>query len=162
MATHTNTPSVSSMVPTAAPKTRSVLGAPSTGAPGQPGSGAPGGPTGLAGPSNAGVCGGPPGTQGPVGGPSGAQPGPTPVAPMANTAAVAGTSNAALVAGGINLNSSSSNNQDLASLFECPVCFDYVLPPIMQVKDHEGFIKTSIFTFEATITFLLKIFFFKF
>ena len=22
---------------------------------------------------------------------------------------------------------------DLASLFECPVCFDYVLPPILQV-----------------------------
>jgi len=134
MATHTNTPTVSSMVPAAAPKTRSVLGAPSAGAPGQPGSAAPGGPTGLAGPSNAGVCGGPPGTQGPVGGPSGAQPGPTPVAPMANTAAVAGTSNAALAAGGINLNSSSSNNQDLASLFECPVCFDYVLPPIMQCQ----------------------------
>ena len=134
MATHTNTPTVSNMVPTAAPKTRSVLGAPSSGAPGQPGSAAPGGPTGLAGPSNAGVCGGPPGTQGPVGGPNGAQPGPTPVAPMANTAAVAGTSNAALAAGGINLNSSSSNNQDLASLFECPVCFDYVLPPIMQVR----------------------------
>ena len=137
MATHSNTQTVSSMVPAAAPKTRSVLGAPSAGAPGQPGSAAPGGPTGLAGPSNAGVCGGPPGTQGPVGGPSGAQPGPTPVAPMANTAAVAGTSNAALAAGGINLNSSSSNNQDLASLFECPVCFDYVLPPIMQVQNLE-------------------------
>ena len=23
---------------------------------------------------------------------------------------------------------------DLASLFECPVCFDYVLPPILQVR----------------------------
>ena len=23
-------------------------------------------------------------------------------------------------------------NQELAQLFECPVCFDYVLPPIMQ------------------------------
>lgn len=28
----------------------------------------------------------------------------------------------------------SSANQDLASLFECPVCFDYVLPPILQVR----------------------------
>ena len=137
MATHTNTPTVSNMVPTAAPKTRSVLGAASNAGPGQPGSTAPGGPTGLPGPSAAGVCGGggPPGTQVPVGGPNGAQPGPTPVAPMANTAQVAGTSNAALaVGGGMNLNSSSSNNQDLASLFECPVCFDYVLPPIMQVR----------------------------
>lgn len=24
--------------------------------------------------------------------------------------------------------------EDLASLFECPVCFDYVLPPIIQVR----------------------------
>ena len=134
MASHTNTPTVPGMVPTAAPKTRNVLGAPSSSAPGQPGPAPPGGPTGLAGPSNSGVCGGPPGNQGPVGGPNGVQPGPTPVAPMASVAAVAGTSNAALAAGGINLNSSSSNNQDLASLFECPVCFDYVLPPIMQVK----------------------------
>ena len=23
---------------------------------------------------------------------------------------------------------------DLAALFECPVCFDYVLPPILQVS----------------------------
>ena len=29
------------------------------------------------------------------------------------------------------LNSSTS---DLASLFECPVCFDYVLPPILQCQ----------------------------
>ena len=28
---------------------------------------------------------------------------------------------------------SATANQDLASLFECPVCFDYVLPPILQV-----------------------------
>lgn len=26
----------------------------------------------------------------------------------------------------------STSNNDLASLFECPVCFDYVLPPILQ------------------------------
>lgn len=26
----------------------------------------------------------------------------------------------------------STTNQELAALFECPVCFDYVLPPIMQ------------------------------
>ena len=131
MATHTNTATGTNMVPAAAPKTRSVLGAPSTSG---PGSAAPGGPAGLPGPSTAGICGGPSGSQGPVGGPSGAQP--TPVAPMANIAQVAGTSNVAgLGAGsGMNLNTSSSNNQDLASLFECPVCFDYVLPPIMQVR----------------------------
>ena len=29
---------------------------------------------------------------------------------------------------------SNQPNQDLASLFECPVCFDYVLPPILQVS----------------------------
>lgn len=28
----------------------------------------------------------------------------------------------------------SSGTQDLASLFECPVCFDYVLPPILQCQ----------------------------
>ena len=28
---------------------------------------------------------------------------------------------------------SNQPNSDLASLFECPVCFDYVLPPILQV-----------------------------
>ncbi|KAK2183082.1 hypothetical protein NP493_324g03058 [Ridgeia piscesae] len=27
-----------------------------------------------------------------------------------------------------------SNSSDLASLFECPVCFDYALPPIMQCQ----------------------------
>lgn len=30
---------------------------------------------------------------------------------------------------------SSSTNEELASLFECPVCFDYVLPPIMQCQN---------------------------
>ncbi|KAL3843274.1 hypothetical protein ACJMK2_021216 [Sinanodonta woodiana] len=29
---------------------------------------------------------------------------------------------------------SSSSNQELASYFECPVCFDYALPPIMQCQ----------------------------
>ena len=29
---------------------------------------------------------------------------------------------------------SNQPNQDMASLFECPVCFDYVLPPILQVS----------------------------
>ena len=29
---------------------------------------------------------------------------------------------------------SSSPGNDLASLFECPVCFDYVLPPILQCQ----------------------------
>ena len=27
-----------------------------------------------------------------------------------------------------------ANNSDLASYFECPVCFDYALPPIMQCQ----------------------------
>ena len=27
-----------------------------------------------------------------------------------------------------------ASNADLASLFECPVCFDYVLPPILQCQ----------------------------
>ena len=27
-----------------------------------------------------------------------------------------------------------TTNQDLAGLFECPVCFDYVLPPILQCQ----------------------------
>ena len=27
-----------------------------------------------------------------------------------------------------------TNSTDLASLFECPVCFDYVLPPILQCQ----------------------------
>lgn len=30
--------------------------------------------------------------------------------------------------------SSLSSSTDLASLFECPVCFDYVLPPILQCQ----------------------------
>ena len=33
-----------------------------------------------------------------------------------------------------NSGSANQSNQDLASLFECPVCFDYVLPPILQVR----------------------------
>ncbi len=38
-------------------------------------------------------------------------------------------------AGGIvGIGATSPNaGSDLASLFECPVCFDYVLPPILQV-----------------------------
>ena len=27
-----------------------------------------------------------------------------------------------------------SQHSELAALFECPVCFDYVLPPILQVR----------------------------
>lgn len=30
--------------------------------------------------------------------------------------------------------SASSSSTDLASLFECPVCFEYVLPPILQCQ----------------------------
>ncbi len=39
-------------------------------------------------------------------------------------------------AGGIvGIGATSPNaGSDLASLFECPVCFDYVLPPILQVR----------------------------
>ncbi|CAC5411755.1 SIAH1 [Mytilus coruscus] len=45
-----------------------------------------------------------------------------------HAAAAPANTAAALAAAG------SSNNQDLASLFECPVCFDYALPPIMQCQ----------------------------
>jgi len=31
-------------------------------------------------------------------------------------------------------NGISGSSSDLASLFECPVCFDYALPPIMQCQ----------------------------
>ena len=31
--------------------------------------------------------------------------------------------------------SHSAANQELTSLFECPVCFDYVLPPILQCQN---------------------------
>ena len=30
--------------------------------------------------------------------------------------------------------SGAANGTDLATLFECPVCFDYVLPPIIQCQ----------------------------
>lgn len=40
------------------------------------------------------------------------------------------TAAAVAAAAGSSLNS----NQDLASYFECPVCFDYALPPIMQCQ----------------------------
>ncbi|XP_076205378.1 E3 ubiquitin-protein ligase SIAH1 isoform X3 [Aptenodytes patagonicus] len=32
------------------------------------------------------------------------------------------------------LTGTTASNNDLASLFECPVCFDYVLPPILQCQ----------------------------
>lgn len=32
------------------------------------------------------------------------------------------------------LTNSAGTSTDLASLFECPVCFDYVLPPIIQCQ----------------------------
>lgn len=32
------------------------------------------------------------------------------------------------------LGNATSSNQELASYFECPVCFDYALPPIMQCQ----------------------------
>ena len=57
------------------------------------------------------------------------------------TGIVAGTSNpaaaAAAAAAALTMSvtpNSNQTNQDLASLFECPVCFDYVLPPILQVR----------------------------
>lgn len=40
-----------------------------------------------------------------------------------------------------NSGSANQSNQDLASLFECPVCFDYVLPPILQC--HAGHLVCS-------------------
>lgn len=52
-----------------------------------------------------------------------------------------GVSGAAAVAAAAALNLNSTNNQDLASLFECPVCFDYVLPPILQC--HAGHLVCS-------------------
>lgn len=65
------------------------------------------------------------------------------VAGQAGTSAGAGggVSGAAAVAAAAALNLNSTNNQDLASLFECPVCFDYVLPPILQC--HAGHLVCS-------------------
>ena len=55
------------------------------------------------------------------------------VAPQhSSAAAVAGGSSVAAAA--VAAVAANSTNQDLASLFECPVCFDYVLPPILQVR----------------------------
>lgn len=55
------------------------------------------------------------------------------VAPQhSGAAAVAGGSSVAAAA--VAAVAANSTNQDLASLFECPVCFDYVLPPILQVS----------------------------
>ena len=63
-------------------------------------------------------------------GPSGA--GPPSAAASVSAAAAAACAAAA---------ASSTANQDLASLFECPVCFDYVLPPILQC--HAGHLVCS-------------------
>jgi len=64
------------------------------------------------------------------------------------TGIVAGTSNpaaaAAAAAAALTMSvtpNSNQTNQDLASLFECPVCFDYVLPPILQC--HAGHLVCS-------------------
>ena len=35
-------------------------------------------------------------------------------------------------------------NEDLTSFFECPVCFDYVLPPIIQVQHAPFYLTISL------------------
>lgn len=58
-----------------------------------------------------------------------------PVAPTPSGSSAMGANPApAAVALSMSLTPTSQTNQDLASLFECPVCFDYVLPPILQVR----------------------------
>uniref|UniRef100_A0A0K2UNP8 E3 ubiquitin-protein ligase n=1 Tax=Lepeophtheirus salmonis TaxID=72036 RepID=A0A0K2UNP8_LEPSM len=54
-----------------------------------------------------------------------------PVPPNSSSASTSNSAN----------NNSSNINHDLASLFECPVCFDYVLPPILQC--HAGHLVCS-------------------
>ena len=58
------------------------------------------------------------------------------VAPHTSSPGVVGASSGGaggMTAATVAAVAASSTNQDLASLFECPVCFDYVLPPILQV-----------------------------
>ena len=54
-------------------------------------------------------------------------------APQPNPAQQAAAAAAAALTMSVPPNANQTN-QDLASLFECPVCFDYVLPPILQVR----------------------------
>merc|ERR1711953_399640 len=65
-----------------------------------------------------------------------------PVAPTPSGSSAMGANPApAAVALSMSLTPTSQTNQDLASLFECPVCFDYVLPPILQC--HAGHLVCS-------------------
>ncbi|XP_061078777.1 E3 ubiquitin-protein ligase Siah1-like isoform X2 [Conger conger] len=50
------------------------------------------------------------------------------------TALPTGASKCASSQRGPPLSGTTASNTDLASLFECPVCFDYVLPPILQCQ----------------------------
>ena len=52
----------------------------------------------------------------------------------AGTGGTGGAQVAAVAAAAAMNLTNTTNQQDLASLFECPVCFDYVLPPILQVS----------------------------
>ena len=51
---------------------------------------------------------------------------------LANAAAAAAVNLAAITSPGSVIAAAANNQADLAVLFECPVCFDYVLPPIFQ------------------------------
>ena len=55
--------------------------------------------------------------------------------PFSNGSIQRDASGIAVAANSLQPGTSMSNpNQDLAQLFECPVCFDYVLPPILQCQ----------------------------
>jgi len=66
-----------------------------------------------------------------------------PVAPTPSGSSAMGTNQppAAVALSCLANPNGSQTNQDLASLFECPVCFDYVLPPILQC--HAGHLVCS-------------------
>ena len=58
-----------------------------------------------------------------------------PVMPFSNGSIQRDASGIAVAQNSLQPGTSMSNpNQDLAQLFECPVCFDYVLPPILQCQ----------------------------
>ncbi|XP_065191360.1 E3 ubiquitin-protein ligase Siah1-like [Sycon ciliatum] len=52
--------------------------------------------------------------------------------PLVATSTAAGNTNFAIVKAEESVSANIASNPDLASHFECPVCFDYVLPPIIQ------------------------------
>ena len=70
-----------------------------------------------------------------------------------------GSGQVAAVAAAAAMNlTNTTNQQDLASLFECPVCFDYVLPPILQVSSTpvnsstKSLLKTAHVIFISTVS----------